>query len=421
MALEFRPPEWLLQEYMSRPRPIDELAKTVGDISQQYVQQRAATQKQANENDSAYINAFSAGGPDLANQIASRRGITNPPTLPPPVASTGTANAGMLPPNTGVSPQGQPMSMAEQQMSPLIQASLNNPSHAKALGYQPPSPQQMTTWQNQGKYGQGEIAKAKTAMEMEKLQKSIDVDPNAPVPTMTSSQALNAGMIDPRAKIINPPEEKPKSQTGAQKSVDREFGREYARYVAGGGYADVVGQIQSIEGVLADLEGGKKNLTGPILTAQPDWMRKRTVPTSMQAQQTVEQSVQRSLKQTLGGQFTEREGMLFMQRGYDPALPEAQNAAKLRAMLGQLKTMALAKQQAMDYYEEKGSLDGYRGDLYTLRNGEMVKTTKDDFYKLMGAETAGGSSMPSPSGGLDPAKRARLEELRRKKEEGTLR
>ena len=177
--------------------------------------------------------------------------------------------------------------------------------------------------------------------------------------------------------------------TAAQTAVDRAFGRDYAAYAAGGGYADIMGQIDGLDGVLSDLQLGGKNLTGPMISAQPDLTRKRVNPDSWDAQQTVERSVQRTLKQTLGGQFTEKEGMLFLQRGYDPALPEEKNAKRLERAIASLKTMALAKQDAVDYFEENGTLTGFKGTLYRLKDGEMVQATKEDFFKMMGIKKEG--------------------------------
>jgi hypothetical protein len=168
----------------------------------------------------------------------------------------------------------------------------------------------------------------------------------------------------------------------AQTAVDREFAKDYAKYIAGGGAADTMTQIGSLEEVQLQLEQGKQ-LTGPMVSAIPDAIRKRVMPDSVAAQQTVELSIQRTLKQTLGGQFTEREGMLFMQRGYDPALPEAENAKKLARTINQLKMMAVAKQRASDYYEENGTLAGFKGKLFTIKDGDVIETSKDDFYKMM--------------------------------------
>ena len=169
----------------------------------------------------------------------------------------------------------------------------------------------------------------------------------------------------------------------AQNVVDREYGKDYADYVSGGGYADVLNQITTLEDIKNKLGKGG-GYTGPAISMVPDSIRKRINPGSIEAQQAVEQSVQRSLKQTLGGQFTEKEGALFMQRGYDPALPEEENIKKLTRMITQLKSMAAAKQEAMDYFEQHGTLTGYKGSIYTLKNGEIVKVGKDGFYEMMG-------------------------------------
>ncbi len=183
---------------------------------------------------------------------------------------------------------------------------------------------------------------------------------------------------------------KGRDQTTAQKAVDKAFGKDYAEYVAGGGYADTMTQIGTLEGVLAQLRDPKgSNLTGGGLSMLPEGIRKRTFSDSMAAQQAVEQSVQRTLKKTLGGQFTEKEGILFMQRGYDPALDEKDNAEKLERAINQLKLMALAKQEAIDWYEQNDTLDGFKGTFYTLKDGQMVKATKDDFLQMMTLSPAG--------------------------------
>lgn len=166
MVLEFRPPEDLVNAYLQRPSPGQEASAGIQQALQLYVQQKALQAQQANKNDDAYIAAFQAGGPELAAQIAARRGIKTPPSLPaaqPQMDQT----QGELPPATGYSPQGQPMTMAEQpQMSPIVQASLNHPPHAQALGYQLPSQDQVGTWMNQGKYGQGKLDEAKKAKDL---------------------------------------------------------------------------------------------------------------------------------------------------------------------------------------------------------------------------------------------------------------
>ena len=92
----------------------------------------------------------------------------------------------------------------------------------------------------------------------------------------------------------------------AQNVVDREYGKDYADYVSGGGYADVLNQITTLEDIKNKLGKGG-GYTGPAISMVPDSIRKRINPGSIEAQQAVEQSVQRSLKQTLGGQLLKKK------------------------------------------------------------------------------------------------------------------
>jgi len=193
-----------------------------------------------------------------------------------------------------------------------------------------------------------------------------------------------AGLFSAKAKMQ--PKNKP---TVAQSAVDRAFGKEYSDYVASGGFADTFMQLDALKEVQKTLASGKGNLTGPIVGMIPDAIRSRTNPKSMAAQQQVEQTVQRSLKKTLGGQFTEREGVMFMQRGYDPRLPEKENAKKLARTISQLENMAKAKQEAINYYERNGTLVGYKGKLYSMQDGEVKEIGIPQMEPMISGQESG--------------------------------
>lgn len=223
--------------------------------------------------------------------------------------------------------------------------------------------------------------------------------------TFTDTRGNILQDVDPSVYDIRESKEPAKGKEGdgltvAQKKVDQNFANTYNKWVLEGDFSDVMTQLNGLDSVLEDLKSGKKNLTGAGLSLQPDFTRKRLFPASMEAQQTVEQSVQRTLKKTLGGQFTEREGVMFLQRGYDPSLDEKANSKKLERAVGQLKMMVKAKQDAVEYYEENGTLKGYKGKLYSLKGGNMVEVKNEDMEKFLtstgldsGSEDqAGGSS-----------------------------
>ena len=195
-------------------------------------------------------------------------------------------------------------------------------------------------------------------------------------------------------KLIKPVDTTPKPTIGSV-ATDRAFAREYSDYIGAGGYADVQNQIKSLDDARNQLASGDQytgfftNLfSGNIIN-----------PKAKALQQQIESSIQRSLRQTLGAQFTEKEGALFMHRGFDPRLSERQNVKKLDSMIDQLKIMDIAKREAMNYFEENGTLEGYRGKFYTMKDGKIV---------VNDAVTG------EQAGGLSPEESKELEELKKK-------
>ena len=88
------------------------------------------------------------------------------------------------------------------------------------------------------------------------------------------------------------------------------------------------------------------------------------------------QVVQQSLRETLGGQFAQKEGEALIQRAYDEALPPEMNAARLRALFTQLQSIAESKQAMYDHVKERGTLEGYQGPL-------AGTPTREDFFAVM--------------------------------------
>jgi hypothetical protein len=117
----------------------------------------------------------------------------------------------------------------------------------------------------------------------------------------------------------------------------------------------------AVSSVLKRLESGEE-LTGPFIGSLPESLRAIVKPTSVQAQQLVEQVVQKNLRAILGGQFAQKEGEQLVRRAYNPLLPEEQNAARLRALLLTLDAAAENKMRMEKYfYENNYSLKGFKG------------------------------------------------------------
>lgn len=174
--------------------------------------------------------------------------------------------------------------------------------------------------------------------------------------------------------IANPVNQPTANLSKGEEAVDREFAKEFVAFNAAGGYADTDKQLAQLEDVVTQLESGE-NLTGPLIGRNP--YRDITNPSSINAQELVEEVVQRNLRVILGAQFTEKEGERLISRAYNPKLDEKVNAKRLRALIGQIRGAAQAKQSASDYFRTNGTLKGWEGKMPSLSSfsEEEVKTS----------------------------------------------
>ncbi len=135
-----------------------------------------------------------------------------------------------------------------------------------------------------------------------------------------------------------------------------------------------------IKTVLDQLEAGE-DLTGPLQAVIGELGRSIYNPKSQQAKDLVESVIQTSLRETLGGQFAQKEGEALIKRAYNIALPPEENAARLRALLAQLEASAASKTAMAEYYRENNfSLAGYKGSKYT--------PTVEDLYSAIDSASA---------------------------------
>lgn len=158
--------------------------------------------------------------------------------------------------------------------------------------------------------------------------------------------------------------------TPGEDARDRATGQQIAEFVDAGGYADSEKNIQQLDGVIAELKSGK-NLTGPVLGNVPQSVRAMTNPESVDAEERVQEVVQRNLRVVLGAQFTANEGQQLISRAYNPRLPEATNAARLSRLRASMKKAYDAKVAASEYFNQHRTMRGYNGPrLWTLSDIE---------------------------------------------------
>lgn len=173
--------------------------------------------------------------------------------------------------------------------------------------------------------------------------------------------------------------------TPGQKKVDEKFAEDFVAWSSGGGQ-DMAAQIAQLKPVISALEEGKP-ITGLQVAVQPDLLLAMTNPTALQSREQVEEVVQRNLRVILGAQFTEKEGERLIARAFNPKLPPQENAKRLRRLFLQMSTAAEQKQEMANYFQENGTLRGFKGKMPTV----------NDFYNAMegSAPTFSGDSAQS--------------------------
>lgn len=148
--------------------------------------------------------------------------------------------------------------------------------------------------------------------------------------------------------------------TPGQKAADGAYGKEHVDFETQGGRAaldknlsmlgSAIGKMES--GKLDDRSGGKSGLLGPYA------MEVMNSPAAA-IRDDIRSAIQGSLKQVLGGQFTQNEAEAMFNRAYNPRFTNEQNIVKARRELATLEQMAKAKDSVSDYFRKHGTLTGW--------------------------------------------------------------
>jgi hypothetical protein len=196
----------------------------------------------------------------------------------------------------------------------------------------------------------------------------------------------------------------PAKLTQGQNAVDRKFGAEYADYQAGGGSADVEKQLKQLDQVATELSKKDNDYTGAAVGLIPDKARSFTNPEAVAAKNKVEEVAQRNLRLVLGAQFTQVEGERLIARAYNPQMKPEENARRVKALANQIRTAATVKEDAARYFEENGTLTGWKGRMPTL----------SDFDEAMNAVAKEPSNATTETTKYDGDKESRYQEWKRK-------
>ena len=214
---------------------------------------------------------------------------------------------------------------------------------------------------NQRGASAGDVARG---MKVAKLN-NIDLKTGKPLEGVSGKELAETGKIRAEtAQILSEIGEKSTelNLTPAEESRDKTAGTALAKW-DDSGRATVTSNITALDSITKGLEDGQIKTRGFIdaLPFGSDWARAIVNPDAQDAKNRVEGVIFQTLKETLGAQFTEKEGKRLVEASYNPMLSPEANAARLRDYSNGLKKAVGARESQMAYLKENKTLQGYDG------------------------------------------------------------
>lgn len=164
------------------------------------------------------------------------------------------------------------------------------------------------------------------------------------------------------------------SLTPAQKAVDSKFAVEYNSFVNAGGASTVNKLLSDLDKVETALASGS-NITGKRVGAADSLGVLAYVNADAQTAKDLAGGViQSNLRSILGGQFAQKEGAELLARAYNPAASQEDNLKRIRELRKQIRAALDAKVESARYYEENGTLAGYKGTKFVLEPFKDTET-----------------------------------------------
>lgn len=164
----------------------------------------------------------------------------------------------------------------------------------------------------------------------------------------------------------------------AEKAVDTKFGKEYADFFAGGGINSLEKNVSELKRAIDLIENSKEGETSGKVIGLADKTGQLTFvsPLAADVKDLIGGVAQSNLRQILGGQFAAKEGEALLQRQYDTGQTKENNLRRLRALYKQADDTVKDKKAAAQYYEEFGTLKGFKGTKATKDTDEKPPTEK---------------------------------------------
>tara|TARA_A100001515_G_scaffold124709_1_gene109085 strand:- start:2740 stop:3930 length:1191 start_codon:yes stop_codon:yes gene_type:complete len=150
-----------------------------------------------------------------------------------------------------------------------------------------------------------------------------------------------------------------------QIEIDKAFGKAIADYKLQG-QAQVISNLRNLsekikilDGTIKNEKGQRYNVSGPLIGVLDDAALAVAYPDAAGFRSDIRDIVFQSLREKLGAQFTEKEGERLVNAAFNFYLEEEQNIGRLKRLYKTIEDAANAKNEAIAYFDEKGTLQGF--------------------------------------------------------------
>lgn len=208
---------------------------------------------------------------------------------------------------------------------------------------------------------QGELKGRQQEAQIKKAEADAKVAEESAAAKIKHAGLVNQGLIN-KSNLPKKPQVTP-----AQKSVDTAFGKDYAEWVTRGA-AEADANILAFEEAISKLNQPGRISGGPT-SYLPEVGKKMFNKDLIQVRDKIRTAIQSGLRAVLGAQYTEKEGMAMFSRAFDENLSDQDNIERASTQLTKLKQMRQDKENAVGYYEDNGTLQGFK--FRTNINGEL--------------------------------------------------
>lgn len=177
----------------------------------------------------------------------------------------------------------------------------------------------------------------------------------------------------------------PSGLTPGQKVFDQQTAKDLAEYQSRGGSAPLDRSISTLSLVESDLAPGSKKRDEIAGRSNVGLLGeqglKAFAPSAYETAQRVNSTTLSTLKDTLGAQFTEKEGEQIKRLSYDPLLSADENLRRVRGQKKLLEAARNVKEEQMAYFDQHGTLKGFKmpkvSELMDQAEGKTAQNTEE--------------------------------------------